>query len=38
MQSVIDDTKPPGNAVISHAEGVDLIFSNIELSGIETGL
>ena len=38
MQSVIDDTKPPGNAVISHAEGVDLIPSNIELSGMEVGL
>ena len=38
MQSVIDDTKPPGNAIISHAEGVDLIPSNIELSGMEVGL
>ena len=38
MQSVIDDTKPPGNAIISHPEGVDLIPSNIELSGMEVGL
>ena len=38
MQSVIDDTKPPGNAIISHSEGVDLIPSNIELSGMEVGL
>ena len=38
MQSVIDDTEPPGNAIISHAEGVDLIPSNIELSGMEVGL
>ena len=38
MQSVIDDTKPPGNAIISHTEGVDLIPSNIELSGMEVGL
>ena len=38
MQSVIDDTKPPGNAIISHPEGVDLIPSNIELSAMEVGL
>ena len=38
MQSVIDDTKPPGNAIIGHSEGVDLIPSNIELSGMEVGL
>ena len=38
MQSVIDDTKPPGKAIIGHFEGVDLIPSNIELSGMEVGL
>ena len=38
MQSVIDDEQLPGNAVIAHKEGVDLLPSNIELSGMETGL
>lgn len=38
MQSVIDDEQPPDNAIIKHSEGVDLIPSNIELSGMETGL
>ena len=38
MQSVIDDEQPPGNAIITHPEGVDLLPSNIELSGMETGL
>ena len=38
MQSVIEDTQPPDNAVIAHNEGVDLLPSNIELSGMETGL
>ena len=38
MQSVIDDEKPPGNAIITQPEGVDLLPSNIELSGMETGL
>lgn len=38
MQSVIDDEQPPGNATITHPEGVDLLPSNIELSGMETGL
>ena len=38
MQSVIDDEQLHGNAVIPHHEGVDLLPSNIELSGLETGL
>ena len=38
MQSVIDDEQSPGNAIITHPEGVDLLPSNIELSGMETGL
>lgn len=38
MQSVIEDEKPPDGAVIRHTEGVDLLPSNIELSGMETGL
>lgn len=38
MQSVIDDEQPPGNAIITHPECVDLLPSNIELSGMETGL
>lgn len=38
MQSVIDDEQLHGNAVIPHHEGVDLLPSNIELSGIESGL
>lgn len=38
MQSVIEDGQPPGNAIIAHNEGVDLLPSNIELSGMETGL
>ena len=37
MQSVIEDEQPPGNAIIAHNEGVDLLPSNIELSGMETG-
>ena len=31
-------THLPGNAIIAHNEGVDLLPSNIELSGMETGL
>ena len=31
MQSVIEDEQPPGNAIIAHNEGVDLLPSNIEL-------
>ena len=38
MQSVIEEEQPPGNAIIAHNEGVDLLPSNIELSGMETGL
>ena len=38
MQSVIEDEQPPGNAIIAYNEGVDLLPSNIELSGMETGL
>lgn len=38
MQSVIEDEQPPGSAIIAHNEGVDLLPSNIELSGMETGL
>ena len=34
----IEDEQPPGNAIIAHNEGVDLLPSNIELSGMETGL
>ena len=38
MQSVIVDEQPLGNAIIAYNEGVDLLPSNIELSGMETGL
>ena len=38
MQSVIEDEQPPGNAIIAHNEGVDLLPSNIELSGMEIRL
>ena len=38
MQSVLDDEQLHGNAVIPHHEGVDLLPSNIELSGMESGL
>ena len=38
MQSVVEDERPSGNAIIKHQEGVDLLPSNIELSGMETGL
>ena len=38
MQSVMEDERPSGNAIIKHQEGVDLLPSNIELSGMETGL
>lgn len=38
MQSVMEDERLSGNAIIMHKEGVDLLPSNIELSGIETGL
>lgn len=38
MQSVIDDELLSSNAILKHPEGVDLLPSNIELSGMETGL
>lgn len=38
MQSVMEDERLSGNAIIKHKESVDLLPSNIELSGIETGL
>lgn len=38
MQSFMDDVPAPNNVVIHHNEGIDLIPSNIELSGIETAL
>ena len=38
MQAVIDDDFPPENGIRKTAEGVDLLPSNIELSGMETGL
>ena len=38
MQSVIDDEPLAEGAIIRHQEGVDLLPSNIELSGLETGL
>ena len=38
MQSVIDDEPLAEGAIIRQQEGVDLLPSNIELSGMETGL
>ena len=39
MRAVIDEKDlPDGYGIIHHAEGVDLLPANIELSGIETGL
>ena len=38
MQSFIDDEQLSSNAILKHPEGVDLLPSNIELSGMETGL
>lgn len=38
MQAVISDESTPDDAVLKHSEGVDLLPSNIELSGMETGL
>lgn len=38
IQSVMEDERLSGNAIIKHKEDVDLLPSNIELSGIETGL
>ena len=39
MRAVMDErVLPEGYGIIHHAEGVDLLPANIELSGIETGL
>ncbi len=39
MDAVIDDEElPEGTGILHHKEGVDLLPSNIELSGMETGL
>ena len=39
MQNAIDDKPlPEGSGIIHHAEGVDLLPSNIELSGLEVSL
>lgn len=39
MTAAIEDVQlPPETGIIQHEEGVDLMPSNIELSGIETGL
>lgn len=39
MRAVIEEKDiPDGYGIIHHAEGVDLLPANIELSGIETGL
>lgn len=35
MQSVIEDEQPPGNAIIAHNEGVDLLPSKAELCSAE---
>jgi chromosome partitioning protein len=39
MQSVLEDRPmPEGGGIIHHSEGVDLLPSNIELSGLEISL
>lgn len=39
MQDVIEDRETPAESgIIRHAEGVDLLPSNIELSGLEVSL
>jgi len=39
MRAIVEDKDiPEGYGIIRHAEGVDLLPSNIELSGTETGL
>ncbi len=39
MQKAINDQIiPPGEGVLHHAEGVDLIPANIELAGLEVSL
>jgi len=37
-QIITDDPLPPGAGIIHHAEGVDLLPANIELSGLEVTL
>ena len=39
MQKAINDQSiPPGEGILHHAEGVDLIPANIELAGLEVAL
>ncbi len=39
MRAIVEDKNlPDGFGIVHHAEGVDLMPSNIELSGTETGL
>ena len=39
MQKAINDQRiPPGEGILHHAEGVDLIPANIELAGLEVAL
>ena len=39
MQKAMNDQCiPPGEGVLHHAEGVDLIPANIELAGLEVAL
>ena len=37
-KSMNDQSFPPGEGVLHHAEGVDLIPANIELAGLEVSL
>ena len=38
MQAMMDDSAMPTDVIIPHKEGIDLLPSNIELSGMETAL
>lgn len=39
MQAVVEDTEVPGSCgILRHEEGIDLLPSNIELSGLEVSL
>ena len=38
MQAMMDDSAMPADVIIPHKEGIDLLPSNIELSGMETAL
>ena len=39
MRAAMDERRlPEGTGILKHPEGIDFIPSNIELSGIETGL